>query len=66
MYTDVGGLTEMSLDNNEFQAIFGVDWDANEMRNEIVSDIFIDYFGKNIKITKVTTTNLNGYKEFIM
>jgi hypothetical protein len=65
MYTDVGGLTEMSLDNNEFQAIFGVDWVANEMKNEIVSDIFIDYFGKNVKISKLTTTNLNGLKFII-
>jgi len=48
MYTEVGGLTAMNFDQKEFNETFGVDWDANEMKNEIISEIFVDFVGKKI------------------
>ena len=54
MYTEVGGLTEMNLDNSDFKATFGIDWVANEMKNEVVSEIFIEFLGKRIIIINVS------------
>ena len=47
MYTEVGGLTAMNLDKKEFNVIFGVEWEAKEMKHEIISEILVDFIGKN-------------------
>ena len=47
MYTEVGGLTAMNLDKKEFNDTVGVDWEAKEMKNEIISEISVDFIGKN-------------------
>ena len=53
-YTEVGGLTRMNLNNTVFKDTFGIDWDATEMKNEIASQIFIEFLGKSYIIIIVS------------
>ena len=40
-------LDEFDILNNEFKDLFGLDWNDKEMKDEIVSEIKINFVGKN-------------------
>ena len=46
LYNEVSGLGFFEMDNDDFEDVFGIDWMTEEMNDEILSEITLNFVGK--------------------